>query len=185
MRRVLASLMVAVLMGCVTPPPPPPEMSAEEREEFRQDMLSDVEKVETFLQKTRRGINLTEITLGWFVMILLNELSGHDAGLYAHIHNDDANAEQYLRTNFQTDPAAEIAALTEMAREGEFEIRMAAREALICLTTIPNPKGTAAEQSDARGELTIALLKLKRHLNQIAAAHLPARAELPGTGTSN
>ena len=181
MRRVIAAVMMAALIGCTTPPPPPPEMNAEEREEFRQEMLANVDKVETFLQKTRRGINLTEITLGWFVMILLNELSGHDAGLYAHIHHDDSNAELYLRNDFQPDPAREIAVLEVLSRQGETDIRLAAREALICLTTIPDPKSTDVQQKDARTELTAALLKLKRHLGRVAAAHRPPNAELPGT----
>jgi hypothetical protein len=181
MRRVIAPLMVAVLVGCAAPPPPPPsELSTEEHEEFRQDMLSDVEKVDIFLHKTRRGINLTEITLGWFAMILLNELSAHDAGLHAHIHHDDSNAEFYLRTDFQADPQGQIAALDELARQGEPDIRLAAREALVCLTTIPSPKTSEEQQKAAREELAAALLKLKNHLNRIAAAHLPPSAGLPG-----
>jgi hypothetical protein len=181
MRRVIAALMVAALIGCAAPPPPPPQMSAEEREEFRQEMLADMEKVETFLQKTRRGINLTEITLGWFTMILLNELSAHDAGLHAHILHDDGTAESYLRRDFRANPEREIATLGQMAFLGEADIRLAAREALVCLTTIPNPKTSEAEQREARTELAAALLKLKRHLGRIAAAHLPPEAELPGT----
>jgi len=181
MRRVIAALMVTVLLGCAAPPPPPPELSAEEREEFRQDMLANIDKVDIFLQKTRRGINLTEITLGWFAMILLNELSARDAGLHAHIHHDDANAELYLRNDFQPDPAREIAALDALARRGETDIRLAARDALVCLTTIPDPKSSEEQQREARTELIAALLTLKRHLAQIAAAHRLPSAELPGT----
>lgn len=181
MRRVIAALMVAAVIGCAAPPSPPPQMSAEEREEFRQEMLADMDKVETFLQKTRRGINLTEITLGWFAMILLNELSAHDAGLHAHILHDDATTESYLRNDFRTNPEREIATLNQLAFQGEANIRLAAREALVVLTTIPNPKSSEAEQQEARTELAAALLKLKRHLGRIAADHLPPEAELPGT----
>ncbi|EME71995.1 hypothetical protein H261_00410 [Paramagnetospirillum caucaseum] len=179
MRHVIAALMVTVvLFGCAAPPPPPPRMSAEEREEFRQDMLADVEKIDVFLQKTRRGINLTEITLGWFTMILLNELSARDAGLHAHIHHDDANAELYLRNDFQPDPGREIAALDALARQGdsrEAEIRLAARESLVCLTTIPSPKTSEEMQRQARTGLIAALVKLRIHLGRIAEAHrIPA-----------
>ena len=182
MRRVIAAIMVAALLGCTAPPPPPPEMSAEEREEFRQEMLANVDKVDTFLQKTRRGINLTEITLGWFTMILLNELSARDAGLHALIHHDDSNAELYLRNNFQPDPAREIAVLDELSRQSEADIRLAAREALICLTTIPDPKSSDAQQKEARTDLTAALLKLKRLLGRIATAHRAPNPVLPGIG---
>lgn len=180
MRRVIAVVMVAVLMGCAAPPPPPLAMTAEEREEFRQEILADIDKVETYLQKTRRGINLTEITLGWFVMILLNELSAHDAGLHAYILHGDGTTESYLRNEFRANPEREIATLGQLAYQGETDIRLAAREALVCLTTIPNPKSTEEEQRQARTELTAALLTLKRHLGRVAAAHLPPKAELPG-----
>jgi hypothetical protein len=178
MRRIAAALLIAALAACAPPPPPPPataavELDREEREEFRQDLLTDIDKVDIFLVKTRRGTNLTEITLGWFVMILLNELSGHDPGLYAHIHRDDANAEEYLRTNFQSDPAGEIAAMERLAREGESDIRLAVREALACLTSIPDPRSSEEAQRDARTELTASLIKLKRYLTRIAAAYRP------------
>lgn len=182
MRRLIAALMVAVLIGCIAPPPPPPQLSAEEREEFRQEMLADIDKVDTFLQKTRRGINLTEITLGWFAMIVLNELSARDGGLHAHIHHDDGNAELYLRNDFQPDPAREIAALDRLALQGERDIRLAARDTLVCLTTIPSPKTSEAQQQQARTDLIAALSALRRHLSLIAAAHRPPSAELPGTG---
>lgn len=174
MRRLAAAVLLAALAACASPPPPAGvAMDVQEREEFRQDMLADINKIDIFLQKTRRGTNLTEITLGWFAMILLNELSARDPGLYAHIHRDDANAEQYLRTEFQPRPAREIEALAVLASQGETDIRMAAREVLVCLTTIPDPKSTDAAQRDARLELTASLIRLKRFLTRIAAANRP------------
>lgn len=174
MRRLAAILLIAALTACAGPPPPPGEIDLQEREEFRQDMLADIDKIDTFMQKTRRGTNLTEITLGWFVMILLNELSSQDPGLYTYIHHNDANAEQYLRTNFQSDPAREIEAMAALAREeGNADIRLAAREALVCLTTIPDPRTSEAAQKDARTELAASLIKLKRFLTRIAASLRP------------
>jgi hypothetical protein len=169
LHRALTVLLVAALAGCAAPPPPPASLSTEEREEFRQEMLANIDKVDTFLQKTRRGVNLTEITLGWFAMILLDELSARDAGLHAHIHRDDRNAELYLRNDFQTDPAREIATLETMARQGAGDIRMAAREVLACLTTIPSHKTPDATQKAARSELAAALVRLRGHLERIAA----------------
>lgn len=173
MGRAVAVLMVAALAACAAPPPPPASLTTEEREEFRQEMLANIDKVDTFLQKTRRGINLTEITLGWFAMILLDELGARDAGLHAHIHHDDRNAELYLRNDFQTDPAREIATLETLAREGARDIRMAAREILACLITIPSHKTPEATQKAARMELAAALVRLRGHLEQIAANQKP------------
>lgn len=185
MRSPLAALLLLVLAACAVSPPPARPLTDEEREEFRQEILADIDKVETFLSKTRRGANLSEITLGWFTMILLNELSARDEGLYAHIHADDSNAEEYLRTNVRDDAAGEIAALEELSRqvahtEAE-DIRMAAREALACLTTIPGSATTAEAQAAARAELTEDLLRLKMRLGRVATAGRPA-VELPGDG---
>lgn len=183
MRSALAALLLFALAACAVPPPPPRALTDEEREEFRQEMLADIDKVDTFLSKTRRGANLSEITLGWFTMILLNELSARDEGLHARIHADDSNAEEYLRTNVRDNTAGEIAALEELSRQAAHteaeDIRMAAREALACLTTIPGSAKTAETQAAARAELTEDLLRLKMRLGRIAAAGR-APVELPG-----
>lgn len=183
MRATFAALLLLVLAACAVPPPPDRPLSEEEREEFRQELLADIDKVDTFLSKTRRGANLSEITLGWFAMILLNELSARDEGLHAHIHADDSNAEEYLRTNVRDNAAGEIAALEELSRrvantEAE-DIRMAAREVLACLTTIPGSAKTAEAQAAARTELTGDLLRLRMRLGRIAAAGRPP-VRLPG-----
>ncbi len=169
LHRAVIILMIAGMAACAVPPPPAAHLTTEEREEFRQEMLANIDKVDTFLQKTRRGVNLTEITLGWFAMILLDELSARDGGLHAHIHRDDRNAELYLRSDFQTDPAREIATLETMARQDATDIRMAAREVLACLTTIPSHKTPDATQRAARTELAGALVRLRGHLERIAA----------------
>lgn len=173
MRRLVALLMVAALIACAAPPPPPPSMSPAEQEEFRQDLLADMDKVDIFLQKTRRGINLTEITLGWFVMILLNELAAHDTALYAHILHDDGTAESYLRQDFQTDPTGEIAAIEALAAQDQADIRLVARDALTCLTTIPSPKTSAETQAEARVRLAAALAALKARLSRVAQELAP------------
>ncbi|MBI3444702.1 MAG: hypothetical protein HY055_04955 [Magnetospirillum sp.] len=168
--RLLHLLMVLMvcLGGCAPAEPPAIVVSEEEREEFRQEILADMDKIDTFLQKSRRGVNISEMSLGWFVMILLNELSAQDGRLFDHIHHDDANAELYLRNDFQTNPAREIAAIDAMARDGRTSIRLAAREALICLTSLPDNNTPVEVQVETRTELVAALLRLRRYLAKVA-----------------
>jgi hypothetical protein len=168
-----------VLAGCADEPPLPssPEADSEEREEFHQEILSDIDKVDTFLQKTLRGVNLSEFTLGWFTMILLNELCAQDLDLYNHIHADERNVETYLRTAFQSDPKAEIAFMGALARKGRRSIRLSARYALEMLTTIPDVKASSALQAQSRKELASALYKLRAALVLVAAEASPPKAQ--------
>ena len=173
----LVLVLLACLAGCVTPDPPSSApISEDEREEFHQEILADMDKIDTFILKSRRGVNISEMSLGWFVMILLNELSTHDEGLFARIHHDDANAELYLRNDFQANPAGELAALDAMARDGKTSLRLAAREALITLTSIPDSSAPPGTQAETRAELVAALMRLRRYLAKVAEGvepHMP------------
>ena len=166
------SLILVALLGLApacsgTPPSSTPETS-EEQAEFQQEILADLDKVEIFLQKTQRGVNLSEFNLGWFTMILLNELASHDQDLFDHLHHDGMNVEFYLRKPFQTNPKGEIALLDAMARKGNSPIRFSARHALEMLTQIPTPSESAELQAQSRHDLAVTLTKLKLSLTQVA-----------------
>ena len=171
---LLLSAMLALVSACAgTPPSATPETS-EERAEFQEEILADLEKVDIFLQKTQRGVNLSEFNLGWFTMILLNELAAHDQGLFDHLHGGGMNVEYYLRNPFQTNPKQEIAAMDAMARRENSPIRFSARHALEMLTQIPNPSESAELQAQSRRELAATLDKLKQSLSQVATQFAPA-----------
>lgn len=174
----LAVLLAAVVSGCAEPTRPPqpyqaameaePDLS-DEQNDFRDDLLSDIDKIDTFLQKTQRGNNPSEFTLGWFVMILLNELSSQDQALFDHLHANGMNVELYLRGPFQSNPQREIAALEALAHTGNRNIRMAARWSLEALAHIPESKDSAETQALARKDLAAALGRLKGTLMRVAA----------------
>lgn len=160
--------LVALTTACAGAPPPPEPESAEEMMEFQQDILADIDKVDIFLQKTQRGVNLTDFNLGWFTMILLNELGSHDQGLYDYLHTGEMNVEYYLRNSFQANPQKEIAVIGEMAKKENTAIRLAARHALEMLTQIPGPADSPDLQASSRKELAATLLRLKMVLAQVA-----------------
>lgn len=167
-RLVILATVLTLTAACTATPPSSTAESAEEREEFRQEMLADMDKVETFRQKTSRGTNLSEFNLGWFTMILLNELSSHDQGLYDYLHVGEMNVELYLRNSFQADPQKEIAIIGGMAEASGSPIRLAARHALEMLTQIPGNADTPAVQAQTRKDLTATLTRLKSVLAQVA-----------------
>ncbi len=175
----LASLAIVVGIAACGPQQPPsatatPEEISNERIEFQQDIMADVDKIDTFIQKTQRGANLSEFTLGWFTMILLNELSSQDAGLFAHFHADGMNVEYYLRHPFQKHPRDEIAALDTLAKDGgNPPARLAARHALEALTLIPDAKDPPNIQAQARKDLVVTLGHLKVALEKAAALIIP------------
>ncbi|MDO8608802.1 MAG: hypothetical protein Q7R40_19895 [Phaeospirillum sp.] len=176
-RRLSAPIVMAVLlatvMGCVGDRPPLVAESREELAEFQQEILADMDKVEVFQQKTLRGINVSEFNLGWFVMILLNELGSHDPDLYDYIHTGEMNVEFYLRNSFRADPQKEIAILDGMAEKANPAIRLAARHALEALTRIPNGADSSAVQAQTRKDLSATLSKLRTVLGQVAEQATP------------
>jgi len=173
--RILAILLTAAtLLGCAAEPPKArQDVSMEEREEFLTEILADLDKVDTFLHKTQRGVNLSEFSLGWFAMILLNELCSQDQELFDHIHADGRNVEGYLRTVFQNAPTTEIVIMGALARKGNRAVRLAARHTLEMLITIPDSKEPAGLQAQSRKGLIAALTDLKTSLTQLAAEMSP------------
>ena len=165
---IVMTLLLIVATGCVEAPPPQAGETSEELEEFKREILSDLDKVEIFLQKTQRGNNLSEFNLGWFVMILLNELCAHDQDLYDYIHTGEMNVELYLRNSFQSNPKKEIAILDAMAKQAYPAIRLAARHALEALTQVPGNADSPAIQAQTRKDLAATLAKLKTMLEQVA-----------------
>ena len=176
-RRHGAILLLSAVLGLAsacagTPPSATPE-TGEDRAEFQEEILADLDKVDIFLQKTKRGVNLSEFNLGWFTMILLNELAGRDQELFDHLHGGGMNVEYYLRNPFQTNPSQEIAAMDAMARRGNSPIRFSARNALEMLTQIPSPSDSAELQAQSRRDLAATLAKLKQSLAQVAEESAP------------
>lgn len=170
---------VALAAACTTPPavptpaapasaPSPPGQSADERAEFQQEILSDLDKVGVFLQKTDRGVDLTGFSLGWFSMVLLTELSSCDQELYDRLHADGMNVELYLRNTFKADPIGQIAIMNDMAARTGSPIQRAARDVLLMLTKIPNTSDSPETQAAARQNLAAALRQLQATLTRVA-----------------
>ena len=170
---------VALAAACTTPPavptpaapasaPSPPGQSADERAEFQQEILSDLDKVGVFLQKTDRGVDLTGFSLGWFSMVLLTELSSCDQELYDRLHADGMNVELYLRNTFKADPIGQIAIMNDMAARTGSPIQRAARDVLLMLTKSPNTADSPETQAAARQNLAAALRQLQATLTRVA-----------------
>lgn len=144
--------------------------SDEDLAEFRHAIEAETAQVDGFVRKTQQGGNLTEFTLGWFVVNLLNQLCSQDQELFAYVHGDDHRSiENYLRTTFQAKPDEEMQGLGEMAERGHPATRLAARDALDALTHIPDTQSSAETQATARRELKDILLRLKLRLNAVTA----------------
>ncbi len=177
----LAAIMLIICMGgCASEPEQMGnDASQDEREEFQQEILADIDKVDTFILKTNRGVNLSEFSLGWFAMILLNELSAQDQELFDYLHADGRNVEAYLRTAFQNDPKSEIGYIGVMSLHGKRPIRLSARFTLEMLTTIPDAKDTPALQAKSRKDLAAILYKLRAALALVAAEATPQLIPIP------
>jgi hypothetical protein len=165
---MLARAALAACLGlasaCSTAHPPPENSDPEELAAFRENIAVDVRKTGSFLYDAQRGSDLSEFALGWFVLILLNELASQDEDLYAHLHDDGRVVETYLRNVFQERPQEEIAAITAMSRDGHRTIRLAAAQALEALRQLPD---SAAARPQVHRDLIASLAALKALLEQI------------------
>jgi len=177
-RAAVTALVSLALAGCAAPPPPPPpdleQEEAEIRAEFRADIAVDIDRVESLLARTQAGSNLSDLTLGWFVLGLLSQLSSRDLDLYHRIHPDDVGVETYLRGRFSAHPDEEIAPLLA-ARPGNGQsLHLAAGYALQALTAIPDPAGSPAEQAECRATLARHLTALRTALARVQAENAPS-----------
>lgn len=141
--------------------------------EFRDEMATDARKAGDYLRETRQGVNLSEMTLGWFVYDILSELSSQDDALYHRFYRDGRDLQNYLRTTFRDHHDEEVEAIADMARAGRETPRMAARSALEVLCHIPDPDEPKEVQTNDRAELAGALATLQTFL-QRTAAEIPA-----------
>ena len=184
-RRRLAALALAALTlaACAAPPPAASlRFEAEDdRAEFMDDLQSDIARLDALLEKTRAGINLSDFSLGWFVLTLLSQLGGHDPGLYARLHPGDQSVEGYLRTRFSAAPETEIAAIRASAEAGPASLRLAAAQALEVLTGIPDPDSPPDAQAASRARLDQRLVELRAFLGgvQETVAAAPVKATPP------
>ncbi|CAA7627653.1 conserved exported hypothetical protein [Candidatus Terasakiella magnetica] len=165
---VVACTALALWVAACTAEAPADIQSDEDLAEFQQAIEAETAQVDGFVRKTQQGSNLTEFTLGWFVVNLLNQLCSQDQELFSYIHGDDhRSVENYLRNAFQAKPDEEIQGLGELAEHGHSATRLAARDALDALTHIPDTQSSAEAQATARRELRDILLRLKLRLNTV------------------
>jgi hypothetical protein len=160
---------LVLLMGaCGTAPRPTSDPSSEEMEDFRQVMQQNTAKLDEYLLKTKKGNNISELTLGWFTYDILTELSSQDDGLYDYFNKDNGNIQVYLKTEFKDQPLDEIAKLETLAAQGHPTLRLAARYALETLRHIPDSSEAADIQERDRRDLAAAMLTLQGLLQKCA-----------------
>jgi len=133
--------------------------------DFRHDMADDIAKASDYLDQTRKGENLSEFTLGWFVVGVLGDLGKQDAEMAEYLHRDGRFVESYLINVFQYNAAHEVAAFDAMAAKGHRNLRLAAREALEVLRHIPDTDDDPQAQGKDRAELALALSRLRDRMS--------------------
>jgi len=134
----------------------------DEREEARRELTADIQKTESLLNLVRRGKNLSDMTVGMFVMHVLNEMTRDDADLSRFIHRGDRTTQAYLEEVFRDHSENEVAAVEAMA--GSSFHRRSAACALETLRHIPNIREPFSAQERDRTDMAAALACLDRAL---------------------
>lgn len=171
LERILLAVPVCLALlvaACGTAPKSPPAASREEMEDFQQIMQDYSRKTGGYLEKTQKGKNISELTLGWFIYDVLTELSSQDDGLDNYFNKDNGNLQVYLKTRFHDHPQSEIATLDSLAKQGHPTWRLSARYALETLRHIPDSSEPEETQSRDRRDLAGALATLRDLLEKSA-----------------
>ena len=164
-RPALLCLMIGMASATAIAATAPPD--AEEREEARQQLVADAQRVDDLLAQTRRGKNLSDMTLGLFAVHLLNEMSGDDAEMFNYLHRDHRTTQSYLEEIFQFHSAEEVAAVAAMA--GDDPRRLTVRYALESLRHIPDGKESPDSQERDRMDMAKVLAQLEAAIKSVIA----------------
>ncbi len=175
--RILAIAMTAICLAtatsCASPKRPTPFETAEDAEDFRQSLLTDVRAIDKFANQTTEGQNISEFSLGWLVYTILVTVSSEDQQLYDFFNVDGRDLQVYLKTTFQNHPEEQIAALDAMIARTPSTLRSTARYALESLRHIPNSDEPPQVQQHDRDELAKDLTQLSAYLKKAASEVVP------------
>ena len=124
-----------------------PEDEIEDEAQLFQSGINGTLKIlNDFIAQTRQGKNLSDMTLGLFVMRLLGTLSGQDIDISKHLHANDRFIEAYLTDIFQYHSETEIAFFWDLAAHAQTTQQVilceATANALNILRNIPNGKSS-------------------------------------------
>ena len=131
--------------------------------------------IDEYSEKTRRGKNLSDVTLGLFVSRLLGAFGTQDVEISRHLHENDRFIEAYLIQVFQYHPDDEIRFFEDQSAQSttprQRSLRLSAARALSLLKAIPDGKAPPAQQEQDRQDLLVVLAALNRELEPLAEAH--------------
>jgi hypothetical protein len=142
--------------------------------ELHQSLDEYAASIQSLLQETQEGQNISSFSLGMLSYDILTTVSSADKTLYDYFTAGGQDVQGYLKKRFQTQPELELAALDEMNPEGSSPLRSSARYTLEALTHIPNSVDPPAVQQRSREELANALKRTEVSLS-LAAEKIPSR----------
>ena len=165
---VAAAFMLAACSAAPPPPSPPsPQEISEDEADFRDSLSASLMSIDTFMDQTAKGKNLSDYTLGLFASSLLATLSGQDTNVSHHIFDKGRLTEGYLSDVFQYHPADEIAFFENLQTPSKPPLHLALARTLEVLQYIPDPKSDLDTQAETRADLLNALSGLKTELTAL------------------
>lgn len=177
--KVRLSWAAVFSMGLLAWPPQAPAQTTFDpvgiSDEFEDDALlfqnginGSVIVLDNLIAQTRQGKNLSDMTLGMFVLRLLGTLGSQDTEISKHLHAGDRFIEGYLTDVFQFHSETEIAFFMDLAKQTAIPKQMILREstanALDVLRNIPNGKSSQSQQNQDRLNLIKSLTILRPNL---------------------
>jgi hypothetical protein len=135
--------------------------------EFRQSVLTDSTEATALATRSRSGVNLSNLTVGWYAYGVLTQLASFDQGLNEHFGGD---VMTYLKVQFPTDSSARVDEIEHLAgcTGWAVPIRPAAHWTLELLRHIPDSRDPLDVQALNRGKLAATFDSLATALQEVA-----------------
>jgi hypothetical protein len=167
--RLLAMVSLAPLAACMPSSHPITLENREDAEDFHQTLESYINTLDTLIQKTRKGDNISDFSMGMLTYSILTTLSAADGDLRSYITSGGQDVQGYLKTRFQDQPQQEVEALDRMNAKNPSPLLAGARDMLEALSHVPDSGDPPDTQKQSRDQLADALGRAREALAETAA----------------
>lgn len=166
--RLLAMVALATVAACAPSNHPVRLENREDAEDFHHTLESYISTIDTLIEKTRKGQNISDFSMGMLTYSVLTTLSSADKGLRAYITSGGQDVQGYLKTRFQNQPQREVDALDRMSADDSSPLLSSARYMLEALAHVPDAGDPPDAQQQSRDQMADALEHAKDSLVETA-----------------
>jgi hypothetical protein len=167
--RLLAIIALATVAACTPSSHPITLENREDAEDFHQTLESYINTIDGLIEKTRKGDNISDFSMGMLTYSILTTLSSADGTLRSYITSGGQDVQGYLKTRFQDQPQQEVDALGKLSAGNSSPSLSSARYMLEALSHVPDAGDAPDAQQRSRDRMADSLERARDALTETAA----------------